>query len=471
MVEIPQNQRTVLIVDPDISFLGSLQSDPKASHIPPLVARTGKDAQLIIADKNKAFGAIFVNLCVTTPGDGPGGISVIRFAHQHRPATPIFVIYDGSPTLTPEELKHLAIHRAMAKPITYTEMIEIIGPQIFFFNPDMMLEGTKRSTDTVDTEMHEEDSTFLAIRAADFLAGSKSFFDVYVRLAMGKYIKILQAGDHFSAERVSNYIKKGVTHFYLRKEAQQNYLTYCDQITTRLLQTQKAPIHIKMTQTLNHGQETLSFLKHQGLSDSHLQYASSFMRNVQVLIRQLDLTQVDTLQSFWSDLTSYEHGISTAMIASLLAKQFGIHTDRPVQIVGISSMLHDIGLQSMSVELHDEDESKMTSKQKELYYTHPLVGASILKNIRTIDPAVVQAVIQHHERRSKKGFPAKIGAGAINRIAEIVGISDEFVRLIKTLNQNKNINPLDEAEKKIFDGFSQPVVEAFKKIFFPQSHY
>src|SRR3712207_7016576 len=46
-----------------------------------------------------------------------------------------------------------------------------------------------------DVELAEADEAFAAIRAADFLAGSVCWFDVYVRLGAGKHVKILNAGD------------------------------------------------------------------------------------------------------------------------------------------------------------------------------------------------------------------------------------------------------------------------------------
>jgi len=74
-------------------------------------------------------------------------------------------------------------------------------------------------------------------------------------------------------------------------------------------------------------------------------------------------------------------------------------------------------------------------------------------------------VAQHHERRNKLGFPRRTGAGVVNRIAEIVGISDEFARLLQRATQDPRVNPFQIMEVDIFQGFSFPVVEAFRKAF------
>lgn len=460
----PKKQRSTLIVDPDPKFLEALRADPKASQFPPLLSTNGKDAQLKLADPKNLFAGVFVNPTVA----GPSGISVIRFCHQHRPATPIFVIYDSNSPFSEDDLIRLPVQKAIPKPLSYTEIMEFVGPAALFFDPNASIETSKKHQDKVDSELSIEDGAFLPIRSEDFLSGAKSFFDIYVRLNSGRYIKILQAGDAFTPDRINSYIQKGVKHFYLRKEAQEQYLAYCDQIATSLLKSKNARAEVKVSQTLNHGEETMTFLRNQGISETNLQHAASFIHNVQELAKQLNPGKNELLKGFLADVAAYEHGVATSMIASMLLGPLKVDSERSVQIIGMAALLHDIGLYKMPPEVQTEDESKMNEEQKTLYRTHPAAGAQILKSIRGVDPAAIQAVAQHHERRNKKGFPARMGAGHINRIAEIVGISDEMARLVEKLRDNPSMSLLQEMELKVFDGFSYPVVDAFRLVFFVQ---
>jgi HD-GYP domain-containing protein (c-di-GMP phosphodiesterase class II) len=109
-----------------------------------------------------------------------------------------------------------------------------------------------------------------------------------------------------------------------------------------------------------------------------------------------------------------------------------------------------------------EDNSKMSPEDVEIYHTHPRIGAEKLRGIPSLTEAVLQSIEQHHERRTRKGFPGQLGAGAINGIAEIVGISDEFVNLMIRAKGDKTLKPMHELESRIFDGFSSSVVEAFR---------
>ena len=50
-----------LIADSDLTFLTSLSSDPKAAGLPPVLAKTGKEAQILLADSEKVFAGVFIN--------------------------------------------------------------------------------------------------------------------------------------------------------------------------------------------------------------------------------------------------------------------------------------------------------------------------------------------------------------------------------------------------------------------------
>lgn len=450
-----------LIVESDPAAIEAFTQDPTAKKLPPLVASSGKDAQLILADYNRSFAGIFVNPAVVNPG----ALSVIRCAHQFHPATPMYLIYDEPLTFTERELKSLGIQKALKKPMTYGQMLALVGPLLATFEPNAALELSKRNKDSLSAEVAANDAQFLPIRANNFLAGSVSFFDVYVRLASGKYLKLLQAGDSFSQERLKTYIEKGVTHFYLRKEAQEQYVSYCDNLTAAIIKNQNIPAEIKVSQTLNQGEETLQFFREHGISDANLRYAANFVRNVNELIRQLKPERNSALREFMKDIAAFEHGAATTVIASLILHPLQITSLEPVETVGIASLLHDIGLRSLPEALRDEDDSRMSDQQKALFRKHPIEGAEILKSLNGMKPATLQAVVQHHERRTRKGYPYQLGPGSISLVSEIVGISDEFCRIIHKMKTNSKIDLHVELEKNIYNSFSVTLISEFKKIF------
>ncbi len=450
----------VIVVDADIEFLKSLKEDPRARSVPPVTVENGRHAQLALADTTKSYSGIFVNPNI----ESPYGISVLRFAHLHRPGVPVYLIHEpNSQPFSDLELRGLTIQRTIPKPLSYTQLVELVGPVAMGFDAAAALAEGAKNSDSLDTEVGAEDREFLPINAENFLAGSKCFFDVYVRLGSGRYLLILRAGDAFDPNRVLHYLKRGVRSFHLKRETQEHYLGYCDHLATALLKNPKIPTQVKASQTLNHGEEAMSFLRAHGLSEARLRHAQRFAANVVELANQLDAS-VPEIRGLLSDLENHEHGVATSMIASLLLHAIDAEAHRSPQILGLAALLHDVGLQRVLPELRHEDETKMTLSQRALYRTHPKIGAEILRGLRGVDSAVAQAVAQHHERRNKRGFPGQVGIGAINRVGELVGISDELSHAIVRARQSGR-GPLEELGRGALDGFSSPVVEALKKLF------
>ena len=456
--------RAVLVVDSDSKFIQSLKQDPLATTTPLVQADSGKTAQLTLANADLSLAGIFLNPAAC---DSPDWVSVVRFAHLRRAATPVYLILDPGAQPPDLDLKKLAVHEILKKPLVYAKLVEkVVPPSIKFDSKKALSEAdSKAAADPAGAEVPSDDSEYAPIRAEDFLSGTKSFFNVYVRLTSGRHIKILQAGDTFTPDRVIGYLNKGVTHFYLEKSAQSNYLSYCDQLASSLLKAKAAPMKVKVTQTLNHGEETLNFLRTNGLQESSLQFASSFVGNVGELVKQVKMDQDKFMQGFLGNLAHYDHGVMTTALTAMLARHFKIESAKAVEMVGLAAIMHDVGLYKIFPETFVEDESKMDEPTKGIFRTHPVLGAEYLRTFTKVDPAAVQAVAQHHERRNRKGFPERSKTQPANRISEIVGICDEFAHLIKRTNEEPTLNPFHEMEERIFDGFTTPMIQAFKETF------
>ncbi len=467
------SDRSILVVDTDFRFFESLQAEHSSHHFNLRFASTGKDAQSLISSSKDPFYGIFVNPLVAQPS----GLSVVRCAFSHRPATPIYMILDEQTQLpfSPQDLRGIGVRNVLKKPMTLKDMLELVSPILIQFDVKKALENAPKTKETIGTELIVDDPAFISIRSNEFLSGTQSLFDVYVRLKSGRYLKLLQAGDAFSADRLQVYLNKGVANFYIRKEVQQTYLEYCDHLTSALIKHEKAPIELKTSQTLNLGEETMKFLRAYGISDKNLNYAAKFVKNVHDLTEQLNLRQQSVFDQFLSNIAAFEHGAGTCVLASLLAQELEIQMSQPVQIVGLASFFHDIGLFQLPENFwpenfSSEDSSQLTPDDKNIFQTHPERGAMILRGVRGIPSAASQAIEQHHMRIHGPSFPESLHSIKISRVAEMVGICDEFQRrILKTAEAETYTNLRPEMERKIFPCFSRQIVYAFRSAFFPHT--
>lgn len=451
----------VVVIDLDQTSLDHFKDPTDKELIKFATFSSRKEAQLFIADKKNFIAGIVID-SMSCP---PVGIPIIKFAKSHRPSTPVYVMLaEQEKDPEPDLLKGLHIASLLKKPLDRQDVISKIFPYSYF-ELERALDVAKSDNTAVDATVSAEDKAMHPILAKDFLCGSKSFFDVFVRLGSGKYIKLLKAGDAFDSERVRDYIAKGVTHFYIKAEAQEIFLQYCDSMTGIILHKKTAPMEIKVGQVMNYGKETVDFLKQRGFNEATLMTAKQFVSHSEKLVKQLKPEKSPVLRKFLSNVILCEHGTGITMMTGLMLEALNFKDEKVLNTLALASFLHDIGLVNMPPAFAEEDETNMTEVDLKLFLTHPIVGYEMSRSIRMISPIVPSTILEHHERRSGQGFPYARGAGAITQVAEVIGITDIFVQIVKRAAKDPKLNVVEYMRKSVYNDFSFPVMDAFDKTF------
>lgn len=421
----------LLFVDPDEVFLRRIQSDKKAETTAPICARIGSEAIQALINFEVEIAAVFVSLKI----QGPDAPSIIRACHQHRRGTPIFILSETEDCgLTREQMDQMGLQRVQTKNFDYTELArQFLPPETLLDLSETLQKGSQEQSGTVVENLDKE---FFPIRASTFFSGSKSFFDLYVRLDSGKYLKILKSGDTFSPERLESYTKKGVTHFYSKASVESDYMAFCDKILGAVINSKDLKPTVKIEQSFQQGERTIDFITRRlQLNGETAQFAMAYVDKLMAMVKNLNLEKQSRLiKDMLKTSAHFDHQLGTVAIASLIARRHNFESDKSLRVVGMSALLHDIGLTGMPPEFLHEDESRMTPEQIKLFHEHPQRGAKILQDLRGIDPVVPQTVALHHRRRDGSGFPNKSGLGLsqISITVEVVGIADELIRFLSS---------------------------------------
>jgi len=451
----------VVIIDQDTTALDHFKDPTDKELIKFSTFFTRPEAQLFIAEKKNFISGIVID-SGTCP---PFGIPLIKFAKNHRPATPVYVMLgEQEKDPEPDLLKGLHIASLLKKPLDRQDVISKIFPYSYF-EMERALDLAKSDLAAVNSTLTAEDKAMHPILAKDFLCGSTSFFDVFVRLGSGKYVKLLKAGDAFDSDRVREYLAKGVSHFFIKSEAQEVFLQYCDSMTGIILHKKTVPMDLKVGQTMNYGKETVDFLKNRGFNEATLMTAKQFVGHSEKLVKQLKPEKSPVLRKFLSNVVLCEHGTGITMMSGLMLEALNFKDEKVLNTLALAAFLHDIGLVNMPPSFADEDESQMSEEELKLFLTHPIVGYEMSRSIRMISPIVPSTILEHHERRTGQGFPYARGAGAITQVAEVIGITDVFLQIVKKAAKNPNINAIEYMRKSVYNDFSFPVMDAFDKTF------
>jgi len=450
----------VLIVNNYAKQLEKITAREDISPIQPIKVRILEEAIFVIEDKSCAIKGLFVSVHLPDYS----WIQVIQSFHKHRAGAPLFLLKDKEinldEILTENEISKLGVRKILDKDTDFSEMLKEVAPMSIGFDVVSVLEKADKSQ--VDSMSDSGDEEFSSISAENFLSGTNSIFDIYVRLSGKKFLKICQAGLVFEQERVEKYLKKGVTHFYIRKEVQENYLNYCEHITKKIIKNKNISTDVKVSQTLNLGEQTMSFLKNGSVDEKSLEAASSFVNTTREMFDQFCPAKGSIMDSFLSDLAGQEHGVATTMLSALMAKTMGIESTCGVEILGMAALLHNIGLVGMPEVYMTEDESQMTEEQIRIYRNHPAIGAKELEKIPDVNSTVVGAVAEHHVRRNNMGFPKSLTYGRTSVVSQIVGLSSEFAHCISKSEKDLKLDPYKSMEEKVFGGFSLQLIKAFQ---------
>ncbi|MFZ4715250.1 MAG: HD domain-containing phosphohydrolase [Bacteriovoracaceae bacterium] len=468
----------ILLVADDLEFAEALKADEKCKSFVLQIATTFEDALSIVENGVTKFNCIFINPKLS---EGSGA-HLIGLCHAKQTSVPIYLILDSLKQLGDELTeKDVGIQGLLKSPEEIVAIAKIIETGMNQFDFQKAIAVSKSVQDPIE---ESSEGTLVGILAVNFLSGSKSFFDVFVKIGNSKFIKILDAGEGFEASRLNRYLEKGLEYLYIKKEAQKYYLDFCDKLTTKILKSDKVSSQVKVAQTLNQGHEVMGFLQHNELDSDSIQYAINFSNNVTSLLKTVG-EKDKSVKAFLQNIATFEHCAGGAIIAGLLARKLDFGHDECINVLGIAATLHDIGLYKINnvfdnfesehayyneeeLELELKNPGLVESRRRILlkaYHDHPLKGAELVQKIAGINPLVPQIIAQHHERNNGTGFPGLVKSQMVNSLSQLIGVADEFTKVIKLISSGK----VEKTELLNFpnklDGFSKPVRRAWESQF------
>jgi len=88
--------------------------------------------------------------------------------------------------------------------------------------------------------------------------------------------------------------------------------------------------------------------------------------------------------------------------------------------LGISALLHEIGMLKLPDNLYNFTR-KLSDSEKKALTTHTILGYRLLKDF-SLSQDILMGVLQHHERCDGSGYPQQLTANKISDYAKIISI-------------------------------------------------
>ncbi|WP_019139780.1 HD-GYP domain-containing protein [Noviherbaspirillum massiliense] len=133
----------------------------------------------------------------------------------------------------------------------------------------------------------------------------------------------------------------------------------------------------------------------------------------------------------------FAHSLRTALVSYALAVRLGL-PERQRQELLLAAICHDLG------EMHTDPDllapgHRITPQERRFVHVHPITSYVLLRDLDAAPPAVLQAVLHHHERLDGSGYPYGLGGEQIHPLANILCVAE----LMETVGRRADLQRLD----------------------------
>ncbi len=143
------------------------------------------------------------------------------------------------------------------------------------------------------------------------------------------------------------------------------------------------------------------------------------------------------------DYNLYAHSVNVSVLSVGIAIAIGIDKEKELFSIGMGSLLHDIGKSTISSEILNKPEERLTEMESKIMKQHVLEGNSLLKLFSGIPDDAFYPVLEHHEILSGSGYPHGLKGKDIHRSGRMTAIANLYDNLTTSSPYKKALQPFE----------------------------
>jgi putative nucleotidyltransferase with HDIG domain len=152
------------------------------------------------------------------------------------------------------------------------------------------------------------------------------------------------------------------------------------------------------------------------------------------------------------DEYTYQHSLNVAFYCMLFGRWLNFSADEIKEAV-LAGLLHDIGKAKVPLVILNKP-AKLTDKEFSVIKKHPIYGYLILEESNFINMDIKRAVLLHHERINRKGYPFNVSDHELSILTRIVSLSDVYDAITSDRIYKKKATPFSAFEMFLTDANS-----------------
>ncbi|GFO58747.1 hypothetical protein GMST_10720 [Geomonas silvestris] len=162
------------------------------------------------------------------------------------------------------------------------------------------------------------------------------------------------------------------------------------------------------------------------------------------------------------DSYSFHHSVNVAVLAMALAASMGLPQEE-VEEIGLAGFLHDIGKTRIDRSIVLKP-GKLTRAEYQEMQRHPEYGAAIGAELPGVSQRVAEAVLAHHVRFDRTGYPDWACGREYGRISSIVAVADCYDAATTMRLYQEQLQPMQavqEIRRQAGSALDGAIVERF----------
>jgi putative nucleotidyltransferase with HDIG domain len=165
------------------------------------------------------------------------------------------------------------------------------------------------------------------------------------------------------------------------------------------------------------------------------------------------------------DNYTFNHSVNVGVLAMALGTAMNLKREE-IEELGVAGFLHDIGKTKIDKNILNKP-GKLSAQEFEQMKQHSEIGANIIKEMEGINPEVSQAVLGHHIRYNRQGYPEWAQHLPFNYMSEVIAIADCYDAITTLRVYQHPMNPkaaIDQMNKLSGNVLNSALVATFIKL-------
>ncbi|MFT6069743.1 MAG: response regulator RpfG family c-di-GMP phosphodiesterase [Bacteriovoracaceae bacterium] len=328
------------------------------------------------------------------------------------------------------------------------------------------------------TGFDEAPSEYARVKPRRFMRVNsiKKPFDIYVRLAKKKYVKIVSSGAVEGFDVVEKYIDKGVEYIYIKRA---DYIefekTSLDGLYSKFEKVKENGTKEEVVElVLDSIDSVQDYVRNLGVNERTIENIDSVVAMTEETIRKNDkladlLGLLNSKDGFIKD-----HSYLTCYIACLIADRMSWQSEGIWKNIILASLFQNITLESDKlakiINLDSEEFKALDENDQTKVRMHPQDAAKMLEAASNYFPEDTRKMIQnHHEQPDGSGYPRGLDGTKVSLLEGLFIISTNFARDLLISGSLNNIMIMVQEYNERFNKSSykrpyQGFLSAFAKV-------